>query len=75
MSTDGMMDVEVPAHGTVIVSDGDVYGIESDRTDYMLCTCRDGKHAEYARNHNLSLATAPHVVGVQTVKMVWSPKA
>lgn len=67
-----MMDVEVPVEGTVIVVNGDVYDVESDRTAYVLCHCRDGKHPEYARTHDVSPGKPPHVVGVQTVKMAWA---
>ena len=74
MSTDGMMDVEVPIEGTVIVVNGDVYAVDSDRIDYVMCTCVDDKHAAYPRTHNVSPGRPPHVVGVQTVKIVWVPK-
>lgn len=74
MSTEGMIDVEVPENGTVIVVSGDVYEVDSDQTDYVMCTCRDGKHAHYARVNDISPGQAPHVVGVQTVQIVWDPK-
>lgn len=64
------MDVEVPVHGSVVVENGDVHEIESERTDFVLCTCRDGIHKEYDRTHNLG--GIPHVVGVTTVKVVWT---
>lgn len=72
MSTEGLMDVEVPVHGTVVVENGDVHDVDSDRTDYVLCTCRDGKHPEYARTHDVSPGQPPHVVGILTVKTVWT---
>lgn len=70
-----MKDVEVPIHGTVVVIDGDVYEIDKEKADYVLCTCRDDKHKEYDRTHNVSLGHVPHLVGVTTVKIVWTPKA
>lgn len=70
MSTEGMMDVEVPVHGSVVVENGDVHEIDSEKTDFVLCTCRDGVHKEYDRTHNLG--GIPHVVGVTTVKVAWT---
>lgn len=70
-----MQDVEVPISGTVIVEDANVYAIETERNDYVTCSCRDGSHTEYARTHNVSPGVVPHIVGVKTVKMVWLPQA
>ncbi len=70
MSTEGMMDVEVPVHGTVVVENGDVHDIESEKATFVLCTCRDGVHKLYDRTHDLG--GIPHVVGVTTVTVVWT---
>ena len=67
-----MIDVEVPATGTAVVQDGSVYEIDSDKTAYVMCTCKDGKHNEYARTHNVSPGQPPHVVGILTVQVVWA---
>jgi hypothetical protein len=72
MSTEGMQDVEVPISGTVVVENGDVHGIESEKTAFVLCTCRDGVHKQYDRTHNLG--GVPHVVGVTTVTVVWTAR-
>lgn len=73
MSTEGMIDVEVPARGVVIVEDGNVYSIDSDKDDFVLCTCHDGLHSQYARTHRVDRTRPPHVVGLKTVTMTWEP--
>lgn len=67
-----MIDVEVPEHGTVVVEDGNVYGIESNRTDYVPCYCIDDMHRIYDRTHPTH--GVPHIVGVTVVKHVWAPR-
>lgn len=67
-----MIDVEVPADGsTVVVESGNVYGVESEKTDFVPCYCQDDKHSLYSRTHPTHVV--PHIVGVTTVKHVWQP--
>lgn len=73
MSTEGMMDVEVPTEGTVVVENGHVYGIESEKTDFVPCHCTDEQHGLYGRTHPLP-GRVPHLVAVTTVKHVWVPQ-
>lgn len=70
--TEAVTHVEVPVDGTVIVESGDVHGIESEKTAFVPCTCRDDVHRLYDRTHNLG--GIPHLVGVTTYTMVWKPK-
>lgn len=72
MTDQDWMEVEVPVNSTVIVEAGEVHGIESDRTDYVLCKCRDGIHKPYDRTHDVSPGQPPHMVGIQTVVRVWT---
>lgn len=67
-----MMDVEVPVEGTVVVEDGNVYDIESEKTDFVPCYCTDDRHTLYSRTHVMPGVT-PHIVGVTTFKHVWQP--
>lgn len=66
-------DVEVPVNGVVVVENGEVHDIEDEKTGFPLCWCRDGKHGHYARTHKLH-DDAPHVVGVTTYTVVWTPR-
>lgn len=77
MSTDGMIDVEVPTLGTVVVQDGNVYEVQEMPEKYVLCWCKSGSHREafYSDTRDsVSWADQPHPVGVQEFVLTWEVK-
>lgn len=71
MSTEGLMDVEVPIYATSVVEDGNVYEVEDSRTDYVACWCTNGKHP--IRERTRPAKWTPHLAAVTTVKYTWTP--
>jgi hypothetical protein len=72
MNTD-TKDVEVPVNGVVIVENGEVQEIESEKTGFPTCWCRDGKHERWSRRRRLH-DDPPHIVGETTYTVVWEPR-
>lgn len=71
MSTEGLMDVEVPIYATSVVEDGNVYEVEDSHTDYVACWCTNGKHP--IRERTRPAKWTPHLAAVTTVKYTWTP--
>lgn len=71
MSTEGLMDVEVPIHAISVVEDGNVYEAEDSHTDYVACWCTNGKHP--IRERTRPANWVPHLAAVTTVKYTWTP--
>lgn len=67
-------DVEVPVNGVVVVENGDVQEVASEKTRFPTCWCKDGRHGPYFRSHKTHEGP-PHIVGETTYTVVWEPKA
>lgn len=71
MSMDGMKDVEVPQHGTVVVQDGDVHDVFECVPEHQPCWCTDGMHRKADR---VTQEGERHLIGIQKFEMVWEAK-
>lgn len=79
MSTDGMMDVEVPVNGTVVVQDGEVHDVKESRPMFDQCYCTDGRHDRSYWSRALIYSTyrkdvEPHSIGFQKFELTWEVK-